>query len=171
MGFSPVEIDVHRLMEMVADGRTNAELCVAFDVSERTLTRWRMRNPDINDRILATRGVSPSKSRKPKDRTKPHRPSAGCFHKFGCPQEACRRVYNNYQNGRRRVGRHPARPEIEHYIALGWSPEGIAAKLAAQGVTVEVVCRTWACWDREVGVTSMPPELAALAGPAEVAAA
>lgn len=167
MGSAPVEIDGNRLVDMVAAGLNNAELSAAFGCSPRTLTRWRMRNPEINSRILAMRGLSPSPHRKLKDRTKPHRPRASCYHKFKCPQQACRDAYNAYQNGRRQAGRHPARPEIEHYIALGWSPEGIAARLADQEVTVEVVRRIWEAWDREVGVASIPE----VSGDAEVTAA
>jgi hypothetical protein len=162
MGSAPVEIDTHRLVDMVAAGCTNAELCAAFGCAERTLNRWRMRNPEVNDRILALRGLSPSARRaKPRDLTQPHRPTANCYHRRKCPQQACRDAYNAYQNGRRRAARHPARHDIERYIALGWSVEGIAARLADQEVTVEVVRRIWEAWDREVGVSSMPVEAAA----------
>lgn len=162
MGSVPVEIDTGRLLDMVAAGATNAQLCAAFDCVERTLNRWRMRNPVVNDQILRLRGLGPSEKRgKGKDRTQPHRPMASCYHRYKCPQQACRDAYNAYQTGRRRAARHPARHEIEVLIARGWSIEGIAVWLAAQGVTVNTVRQVWAAWDREVGEVSMPAELAA----------
>lgn len=137
-----VKIDHNQLLALVRDGATNDELAAALHTTTRTLTRYRMKHPELNTAIKEIRDARLDDARSPCGTSASYARGCRCDPCTAANSTRCR---NDREARRARLGLPPAnpglgRPPKRHIglVTIAGHTERIEQAIAA-GKTVSLI--------------------------------